>query len=168
MGDEQRALRPVAVATKWLENPRVWYDGGVDPAATGGQALSSLVMAGARVSVAEPGRVVCTLRVRAPLTDAAGRWHAGAVAAAVDNMCSAVAFTVEGAPTSTVSYGLSFFSPAGHDEVVVMEGRAVSRKGKLTAAVVEVRKEESGELVAIGRQWVTPAWPTKSNKSSKL
>ena len=122
-------------------------------------------------------------------------------------MCSALAFTVEGAPTATVLYSLSHFSPAHPDvrararpvrstvtrhqilrflpspfilrhlfrpqsqEEVEMEGRVVSRKGKLTSAVVEVRKKESGELVAIGRQWITrlaPAWPAKSNKSSKL
>ncbi|PUZ54865.1 hypothetical protein GQ55_5G165600 [Panicum hallii var. hallii] len=53
-----------------------------------------------RVSLAEPGRV-----------DAEGRWHAGAIAAAVDNMCSAVVFTVQGAP-GTVHYSLSYFSPA--------------------------------------------------------
>ena len=139
--------------------------------------------------------------------DAQGRWHAGAIAAAVDNMCSAVAFTVEGAPTATVLYSLSHFSPAHPDvrararpvrstvtrhqifrflpspfilrhlfrpqsqEEVEMEGRVVSRKGKLTSAAVEVRKKESGELIAIGRQWITritPAWATKSNKSSKL
>ena len=120
-------------------------------------------------------------------------------------MCSAVAFTVEGAPTATVQDSLSF-SPAHPDvrarglsdltvtrhqifrflpspfilrhlfrpqsqEEVEMEGRVVSRKGKLTSAAVEVRKKESGELIAIGRQWITritPAWATKSNKSSKL
>jgi acyl-coenzyme A thioesterase 13 len=48
-----------------------------------------------------------------------------------------------------------------------VEGRVVSQKGKLTAAVVKVRKE-SGELVTIGRQWVTPALPAKANKTSKL
>ncbi|RLN29276.1 acyl-coenzyme A thioesterase 13-like [Panicum miliaceum] len=129
-------------------------------------------MAGARNSLAEPGRVVCSLRVRAALTvrvcphslctplrrafepwsdslccslfvgrarkDAEGRWNAGAIAAAVDNMSAAVVFTVEG------------------------------RKGKLTFAAVEVRKKDSDELVAIGRQWMAPAWPILSNKSSKL
>ncbi|TVU22985.1 hypothetical protein EJB05_32710, partial [Eragrostis curvula] len=170
MGDEakKKALRVVTVASKWLEDPRVGYSGEVNPAAAGGQGLSTLVMAGARVSVAEPGRLVCSLRVRAQLTDAEGRWHAGAVAAAVDNICSATAFTVVGAPTATVDYALSYYSPAHHNEEVKMDARAVNRKGKLTAAVVEVRKKDSGELVAIGRQWVTPAWPTKTNKGSKL
>ncbi|CAL4961500.1 unnamed protein product [Urochloa decumbens] len=202
MGDEAKALRLAAIARKWLKDPRVGYSGDLNPAASDSerQALSSMVMAGAHVSVAEPGRVVCSLRVRAPLTvrvrmptqpphpsnqpwsdllccfllmgscaqDAEGRWHPGAIAAAVDNACSAAVFTVEGAPTATVQYSLSYFSPAHPDEEVEMEGRVVSRKGKLTAAMVEVRKKESGELVAIGRQWMTPVWPTKSNKRSKL
>ncbi|OQU86067.1 hypothetical protein SORBI_3003G008200 [Sorghum bicolor] len=168
-GGESRALRQVAVARKWLENPRVGYDGGVAAHAAGGsQELSCVALAGARVSVAEPGRVVCSLRVRAPVADAEGSWHTGAIAAVVDCVCSAVVHTVVGAPTATVHYSLSYFSPADRDTEVEVEGRVVSRKGKLTAATVEVRKKESGELVAVGRQWVTPTWPTKANKTSKL
>nr|CAB3474203.1 unnamed protein product [Digitaria exilis] len=164
MADEARALRPAAVARKWLEDPRIGYSGDLSPDASESerQALSSMVMPGARVSLAEPGRVVCSLR------DTDGRWHAGAIAAAVDNVCSSVVFTVVGEPTATVHYSLSYFSPAHPNEEVEMKGRVVSRKGKLTAAAVEVRKKESRELVAIGRQWVTPASPTKNNKSSKL
>ncbi|CAO2178332.1 unnamed protein product, partial [Urochloa humidicola] len=115
--DETRTLRLAAVARKWLEDPRVGYSGDLSPVSSDSerQALSSMVMAGARVSVAQPGRVVCSLRVRAPLTDAEGRWHAGAIAAAVDNACSAAVFTVEGAPTATVQYSMSYFSPARAD-----------------------------------------------------
>ena len=73
-GGESRALRQVAVARKWLENPRVGYDGGIAARAAGGsQELSCVALAGARVSVAEPGRVVCSLRVRAPVAVRAGR-----------------------------------------------------------------------------------------------
>ncbi|CAL4947521.1 unnamed protein product [Urochloa decumbens] len=117
MGDEAKALRLAAIARKWLKDPRVGYSGDLNPAASDSerQALSSMVMAGAHVSVAEPGRVVCSLRVRAPLTDAEGRWHPGAIAAAVDNACSAAVFTVEGAPTVTVQYSMSYFSPAYPD-----------------------------------------------------
>jgi acyl-coenzyme A thioesterase 13 len=141
-----RALRQVAVARKWLEDPRVGYDGGVGARAAGGsQALSCVALAGARVTLAEPGRVVCSLRVRTAVAvragrpnpelhqwlmvdfvpehlslatglpwvqDAEGRWHAGAIAAVVDCVCSAVVHTVEGAPTATVHYSLSYFSPA--------------------------------------------------------
>ncbi|NP_001398317.1 thioesterase family protein isoform 2 [Zea mays] len=110
MGDGETRLVAAATARKWLEDPRVGYDGGV-----GSQALSCVAIAGARVSVAERGRVVCSLRVRAPVADAEGRWHAGAIAAAVDCVCSAVAYTVEAAPTATVHYSLSYFSPADRD-----------------------------------------------------
>ncbi|EES15320.1 acyl-coenzyme A thioesterase 13 isoform X2 [Sorghum bicolor] len=170
MGDagETRALRLAATATKWLEDVSVDREGHVHPAvATGGQALTALATAGARVSLAEPGRVVCSLRVRAPLTDAEGRWHAGAIAAAADNVCAAAVFTVLGADVVTVQYGLSYFSPAHHDEEVEMDGRVVGRKGKMVAVTVEVRKKESGELVASCRQWMAPIQlTTKSNTST--
>jgi acyl-coenzyme A thioesterase 13 len=143
MGDDARALRLAAVARKWLQDPRVGYSGDLNHAASDDserEALSSMVIAGVRVSLVEPGRVVCSLRVRAPLTvrvsacprsllarawhlslwsdltcavqDAEGRWHAGAIAAAVDNVCSAVVFTAEGVPTVTVHYSLFYFSDA--------------------------------------------------------
>jgi acyl-coenzyme A thioesterase 13 len=68
MGDEARARRLTAIARKWLVDPRVGYSGDLHPAASERQELSCMVMAGARVSLAEPGRVVCSLSVRAPLT----------------------------------------------------------------------------------------------------
>ncbi|XP_044354514.1 uncharacterized protein [Triticum aestivum] len=163
---EALRLRLAAVARKWLEDPRADSAGNITHAASQkGHALNSLVLAGARISLSEHGRVVCSFQVPPPLTDSDGTWHAGALAAAVDNMCSAVVFTVVGAPTATVHYGLSYFSPVACNDEVQLDGRVVGRKGKLTAAVVRVRKMGSGELVAIGRQWMTPAWPTKSNKS---
>lgn len=36
-----------------------------------------------------------------------------------------------------------------------MEARVVEHKGMLTAVMVEVRKKSTGELVAIGRQWMS-------------
>ncbi|XP_066326712.1 uncharacterized protein [Miscanthus floridulus] len=171
MGDagETRALRLAATARKWLEDVSVDREGHVHPAvASGGKALTALATAGARVSLAEPGLVVCSLRVRAPLTDAEGRWHAGAIATAADNVCAAAVFTALGEDVLTVQYGLSYFSPAHHEEEVEMDGRVVGRKGKLAAVTVEVRKKESGELVATCRQWMAPLGTTKRNTSSKL
>ena len=78
-------------------------------------------------------------------------------------VCIPATLVSSGAGALTSSSG----RPPSQTEVEV-EGRVVSRKGKLTAAAVEVRKKDSGELVAVGRQWVTPAWPTKANKTSKL
>ena len=64
MGDagETRSLRLAATARKWLEDVSVDREGHVHPAvASGGKALTALATAGARVSLAEPGRVVCSL-----------------------------------------------------------------------------------------------------------
>uniref|UniRef100_N1QZA2 Thioesterase domain-containing protein n=1 Tax=Aegilops tauschii TaxID=37682 RepID=N1QZA2_AEGTA len=52
-------------------------------------------------------------------------------------------------------------------EEVEMDGRVVDRKGRMTAVTTEVRKKESGELVAIGRQWMTTSRP-KGYQGSKL
>lgn len=44
----------------------------------------------------------------------------------------------------------------------------VEQKGKMTAVTVEIRKKDSGELVAIGRQWMSTTRPKKDQASSKL
>ena len=38
-------------------------------------------------------------------------------------------------------------------EEVEIEGKVLGNKGKLTSVVVEIRKKDNGELVAIGEQW---------------
>lgn len=48
-----------------------------------------------------------------------------------------------------------------------MDGRVVDHKGRMTAVTTEVRKKETGELVAIGRQWMTTSRP-KGSQGSKL
>jgi acyl-coenzyme A thioesterase 13 len=48
-----------------------------------------------------------------------------------------------------------------------MDGRVVDRKGRMTAVTTEVRKKDTGELVAIGRQWMTTSRP-KGAQGSKL
>jgi hypothetical protein len=52
--------------------------------------------------------------VAAAAQDADGRWHAGAMAAAVDNLCAAVVYTADGVHRFTISQAMSFFSPAAH------------------------------------------------------
>jgi acyl-coenzyme A thioesterase 13 len=49
-----------------------------------------------------------------------------------------------------------------------MDGRVVEQKVRMTAVAVEVRKKESGELVAIGRQWMTASRPKVVAAHSKI
>lgn len=106
------ALRLAAVARRWLENPRDSLARSREEGC--GDAFNTVVMPGFRVSLAEPGRLVCSFRVPAAVADADGRWHAGAMAAAVDNLCAAVVYTADGVHRFTISQAMSFFSPAAH------------------------------------------------------
>jgi acyl-coenzyme A thioesterase 13 len=51
---------------------------------------------------------------------------------------------------------------------VEMDGRVVEQKGRMTAVAVEIRKKESGELVAIRRQWMTTSRPKCVAAHSKI
>lgn len=170
MGDPAPPAWMAAAARKWLEDAgAIWEDspGAGAGAAHGRKAFNALPLFGVRVSLAERGRAVCSLRVPAHLTDADGNWHAGAIAAAVDDVCAAAIMSVEGIIKVSVHYDISYFAPAKHHEEVEMDGRVVDQKGRMTAVMTEVRKKESGELVAIGRQWMTTSRP-KGSQGSKL
>uniref|UniRef100_A0A0D9UYS3 Thioesterase domain-containing protein n=1 Tax=Leersia perrieri TaxID=77586 RepID=A0A0D9UYS3_9ORYZ len=149
-------------ARRWLEEAGATVDG------SGHRAFNALPLTGVRVSLADGGRAVCSLRVPAELTDAEGRWHPGAIAAAADDVCAAAIMSVEGIIKVSVHYDISYFSPANLHEEVELDGRVVEQKGKLTAVTVEIRKKDSGELVAIGRQWMSATRPKGYQASSKL
>lgn len=145
-----------AAARSWLENAGATVKDGP------GRAFNALPLSGVRVTLAERGRALCSLRVPAHLTDAEGNWHTGAIAAAADDVCAAAIMSVEGIIKVSVHYDISYFASAKLNEEVEMDGRVVEQKGRLTAVTVEIRKKESGELVAVGRQWMTASRPKGS------
>ena len=49
-----------------------------------------------------------------------------------------------------------------------MDERVVEQKGRMTAVAVEIRKKESGELVAIRRQWMMASRPKCAAAHSKI
>lgn len=151
-----------AAARRWLENA------GATAEDTPGRAFNALPLSGVRVSLAERGRALCSLRVPPHLTDAEGNWHAGAIAAAADDVCAAAIMSVEGIIKVSVHYDISYFTPAKLHDEVEMDGRVVEHKGRMTAVVVEIRKKKSGELVAIGRQWMTASRPKGAAAHSKI
>jgi hypothetical protein len=128
-----------AAARRWLENA------GATAEDTPGRAFNALPLSGVRVSLAERGRALCSLRVPPHLTvraspsllppspalaetkgrvtgswlgspapgqDAEGNWHAGAIAAAADDVCAAAIMSVEGIIKVSVHYDISYFTPA--------------------------------------------------------
>ncbi|TVU22984.1 hypothetical protein EJB05_32709, partial [Eragrostis curvula] len=155
-GPSQPPAWMAAAARRWLEDAGAKGDG------TAGRAFNALPLSGVRVALAERGRALCSLRVPAHLTDAEGNWHTGAIAAAADDVCAAAIMSVEGIIKVSVHYDISYFSPAKLHEEVEMDGRVVEHKGRMTAVTVEIRKKDSGQLVAIGRQWMTASRPKGS------
>ncbi|CAD6233632.1 unnamed protein product [Miscanthus lutarioriparius] len=145
-----------AAARRWLENAGATAEDAPE------RAFNALPLSGVLVSLAERGRALCSLRVPPQLTDAEGNWHTGAIAAAADDVCAAAIMSAEGIIKVSVHYDISYFTPAKLHEEVEMDGRVVEQKGRMTAVTVEIRKKESGELVAIGRQWMTTSRPKGS------
>lgn len=48
------------------------------------------------------------------------------------------------------------FSYFGQEEVEI-EAKVVGKKGRLSSVVVEIRRKSNGELIALGKQWMSPA-----------
>ncbi|TVU36293.1 hypothetical protein EJB05_18223, partial [Eragrostis curvula] len=109
-------------------------------------------VAGLRVDAVEPGRVLCTFTVPPRLTDASQRMHGGALASLVDLVGSAV-FFAGGLPTTGVSLEItvSYLSAARANEEIEIEARVLGI-GRTTGCVtVEVRRKDTGEVIAHGR-----------------
>ncbi|ONM21653.1 hypothetical protein Zm00014a_002296 [Zea mays] len=174
-----------AAARRWLENA------GATVEDAPGRGFNALPLSGVRVSLAERGRALCSLHVPPHLTDAEGNWHAGAIAAAADDVCAAAIMSVEGIIKVSIHYDISYFTTAKLHKMklavniflfhgtpfteigssldeVEMDGRVVEQKVRMTAVAVEIRKKESGELVAIGRQWMTASRPKVAAAHSKI
>lgn len=110
------------------------------------------IMQGLRVDLIEPGRVICSMNVPPRLLNAGNFMHGGATATLVDLVGSAAIFTV-GAPSSGVSVeiNVSYLDAAFAGEKIEIESK-VLRVGKAVAVVsVEIRKKDTGKIVAQGR-----------------
>ncbi|ESR39650.1 4HBT domain-containing protein [Citrus sinensis] len=110
------------------------------------------IMQGLRVDLSEPGRVICSMKVPPRLLNAGNFMHGGATATLVDLVGSAAIFTV-GAPSVGVSVeiNVSYLDAAFGGEEIEIEAK-VLRVGKAVAVVsVELRKKDTGKIVAQGR-----------------
>ncbi|XP_057970200.1 uncharacterized protein LOC131159359 isoform X2 [Malania oleifera] len=110
------------------------------------------IIQGLRADFVEPGRVVCSMKVPPRLLNSGNSMHGGAIASLVDLAGSAAIFSV-GAPSSGVSVeiNVSYLDAAYAGEEIEIEAKAL-RVGKAVAVVsVELRKKETGKVIAQGR-----------------
>ncbi|ERM98643.1 hypothetical protein AMTRI_Chr05g57180 [Amborella trichopoda] len=147
--------RPVQMAQEWLEGLGADQSGSAyDPAKPKRNEFERFSLAGLRVSRAEPGRIICHLTVPKRLADEKGKWHAGAIAAMIDNVGAASIKSCDLPIKVSVDYNISYISTAEIGEVMEIEGKVLGHKGKLSGVMVEVRRKGNGEVVAQGRQWM--------------
>ncbi|XVF60935.1 hypothetical protein PTKIN_Ptkin08bG0088000 [Pterospermum kingtungense] len=111
-----------------------------------------LIMHGLRVDLIEIGRVILSFKVPPRLLNGGNYLHGGVIATLVDLVSSAAVYTVGAAFTGTsVEINVSFMDAAYADEEIEIEARAL-RVGKAVAVLsVELRKKNTGEIIAQGR-----------------
>lgn len=111
----------------------------------------SLLLQGTQVDHAEPGRIICSLKVPPRLVNSGNFLHGGAIAAYVDIIGSAAIFTT-GAKSSGVSVeiNVSYLDAAKSGEEIEIEAK-VLRVGRAIAFVTVDLRKKTGQLVAQGR-----------------
>ncbi|CAI9108848.1 OLC1v1008547C1 [Oldenlandia corymbosa var. corymbosa] len=110
------------------------------------------VIQGLKVDHIERGRVVCSFTVPPRLLNTGNSLHGGATATLVDLVGSAVVYSI-GAPATGVSVeiNVSYLDGAYVGDEIEVEAKAL-RIGKAIAVVnVELRKKNSGKVIAQGR-----------------
>lgn len=134
---------------EWLEKMANNLPPSIDELPSG--FYDALLLQGTQVDHAEPGRIVCSLRVPARLVNSGNFLHGGAIAAFVDIIGSAAIFTT-GAKSSGVSVeiNVSYLDAAKLGEEIEIEGK-VLRVGKAIAFVTVDLRKKTGQLVAQGR-----------------
>ncbi|XWS20261.1 hypothetical protein CRYUN_Cryun31cG0085500 [Craigia yunnanensis] len=118
-----------------------------------GYELESRTLQGLQVIRVHKGFVCCNFTVPTQATDVNGNWHVGAIATIIDNVGGAAVYSIGDHLNVTVNFNISYYSTAKIQEEVEIEAKVIGKKGKLTSVVVEVRKKDNGELIAIGKQW---------------
>ncbi|XVF24956.1 hypothetical protein REPUB_Repub13aG0172300 [Reevesia pubescens] len=117
--------------------------------------LEKLAAEGLQIVHVGKGFVRCNFIVSARVSDGDGKWHAGAIATIMDIIGSIAMYSATATTRAkvTTDYNISYYSSAKIQEEVEIESKVIGNRGKLTSFVVEIKRKDDGELIAIGKQW---------------
>lgn len=134
---------------EWLERMANNLPSSIDELPSG--FYDALLLQGTKVDHAEPGRIICSLKVPPRLVNSGNFLHGGAIAAYVDIIGSAAIFTT-GAKSAGVSVeiNVSYLDAAKSGEEIEIEAK-VLRVGRAIAFVTVDLRKKTGQLVAQGR-----------------
>ncbi|KAJ4954210.1 hypothetical protein NE237_031042 [Protea cynaroides] len=135
--------------------------------------IGSLSLEGLQIVRIQRGSILCNLVVPEHLADhSSGNWHVGAMTTLIDLVGGLTLVSSTGRwarYTVTVNLSVSFLSTVKIGEEVEIEAKVLDRRGKLSSTIVEVRRKENTEMVALGKQWISQVKVDRSQPSrSKL
>lgn len=117
--------------------------------------LEKLALEGLQISHLQKGFIRCNFVVPTPASDADGNWHVGAIATLIDDVGAAAIYSDVDQAKASLEFNISFYATAKIQEEVEIEAKVIANKGKLSHVVVEIKRKENGELIALGKQWMT-------------
>ncbi|XP_050234000.1 uncharacterized protein LOC126682387 isoform X2 [Mercurialis annua] len=136
----------VKMSIKWLED----LSNGITS-----NEIEAYSLGGLQIVEAEPGFIRCNFVVSDRISDGNGNWQMGAMATLIDDVGAAAICSFAGEIKASLDFNISFYSTAKSQEEVEIEAKVVGEKGKLTSVVIEVRRKDNGELIALGKQWMS-------------
>ncbi|CAM8917213.1 unnamed protein product [Rhodiola kirilowii] len=125
--------------------------------ASTGHELENRTLKAIKILKAEKGFLLCNYKIPIEASDKDGYWHVGAIATLADDVGAAAIYSVAGHVKASVDFSISFYSQVKLHEEVEVEAKVVGVSGRLASVVVQVRKKDDGELVALGKQWMAEA-----------
>ncbi|KAF6164440.1 hypothetical protein GIB67_025266, partial [Kingdonia uniflora] len=146
-------------AIKWLQDvTRAHASSGIE----------ALTLGGLDIVKAQKGLIKCNFVVRENIADKTGNWHPGAMATLIDCVGAAAIMTSVGYIKVSVNFNVSYFSTAKIGEAVEIEAKILGHRNKLSSVIVEIRRKENGDVIAIGKQWMISKFIIEKTKPSKL
>ncbi|CAA0382609.1 putative acyl-CoA hydrolase [Arabidopsis thaliana] len=115
-----------------------------------------LILKGLELIHVGKGILRCKLLVTDHVVGEDGSWNAGVITAVMDSIGASAVYSAGGGLHISVDLNSSFYSTAKIHETVEIEARVNGSNGGLKSAVIEIRRETSGEIIATGRLWMAP------------
>ncbi|OIW04908.1 hypothetical protein TanjilG_23911 [Lupinus angustifolius] len=119
-----------------------------------GHEIEASSTKGITVVKAHKGFILCDFTIHNGLLDQNGNWYVGDIATLVDTIGALAAYSFTSFHHITLDFTISYYSTAKLQEEIGVEAKAKGKKDGLTSLIVEVRKKENGELVALGKLWM--------------
>ncbi|KAL9435819.1 hypothetical protein AB3S75_021978 [Citrus x aurantiifolia] len=117
--------------------------------------LEAITFQGIQAVELRTGFLRCYFVIPIHAADQDGNWHAGAIATLIDGLGALTVNSFTGKSKASVDVTISLYSSAKIQEEVEIEAKVVGSRGKLTSVLVEVKRKGNGELIALGKNWMT-------------